>query len=143
MCSVWSVTNPALSDARNTAARAISPGRAMRPSRTEAVIVARNSGMFHGHRLRPTSGLLLTMSRWPGARSRVDEKLPLKFGSVFLLRANVARPVRGKGDNRCYYLPILSASLSADAVLIRFEPTRANLATCRPSPHSTSFRLNA
>jgi hypothetical protein len=47
-----------------------------------------------------------------------DEKLPLKFGSVFLLRANVARPVRGKGDNRCYYLPILSASLSADAVLM-------------------------
>jgi len=26
---------------------------------------------------------------------------------------------------------------------VLFEPTRANLAMCRPSPHFTSFRLNA
>ena len=62
---------PALSDARNTAARAISSGCAMRPSGTKAVAAAWNSGMSRGHRLRPTSGLLLTMSGWPGARSRV------------------------------------------------------------------------
>jgi len=61
-CRVWPVTNPALSDARNTAARAIPLGRMAQPddiARAAVFLASDNAGFVTGQTLHVNGGSYL------------------------------------------------------------------------------------